>query len=168
MLTCRKQGRHRYYRLKNGKIAQSLETLLNIAPPAEIRSFRQSAEDRAVRKARTRYDHLAGSLGVTLADRLVEMGVLKEEETAFTVTEEGEAFLKELGIDVREVEKKRRSFCHKCRIGVKDGITLPRLRLRIARCLHPHRLDRAAPAYTGRCSHARRRKGTLPPISYFH
>lgn len=114
MLTCRKQGRHRYYRLKNGKIAQSLETLLNIAPPAEIRSFRQSAEDRAVRKARTCYDHLAGSLGVTLVDRLVEMGVLKEEETAFTVTEEGEAFLKELGIDVREVKKKRRSFCHKC------------------------------------------------------
>ncbi|BCE16508.1 hypothetical protein RSC3_03864 [Bacillus paralicheniformis] len=32
MLTCRKQGRHRYYRLKDGKVAQSLETLLNIAP----------------------------------------------------------------------------------------------------------------------------------------
>ncbi|GIN76174.1 winged helix-turn-helix domain-containing protein [Bacillus paralicheniformis] len=114
MLTCRKQGRHRYYRLKDGKVAQSLETLLNIAPPAEIRSFRQSAEDRAVRKARTCYDHLAGSLGVTLAERLVEMGVLKEEETAFTVTEAGELFLKELGIDVGEVKKKRRSFCHKC------------------------------------------------------
>ncbi len=57
---------------------------------------------------------MAGSLGVTLAERLVEMGVLKDEETAFTVTEAGELFLKELGIDVGEVKKKRRSFCHKC------------------------------------------------------
>ncbi|MFN2744383.1 ArsR/SmtB family transcription factor [Bacillus sp. z60-18] len=114
MLFCQKQGRHRYYRLKNANIAQALEGLLNIAPPGEIRSLRQSAEDQALRKARTCYDHLAGTLGVILAERLVEMGFLQEEESAFAVTEKGAACFKELGIDISQVRRKRRSFCHKC------------------------------------------------------
>lgn len=114
MVVSQKQGRHRYYRLKHSETARILETLLLAAPPGEIRSFRQSAEDRAIRKARTCYDHLAGTLGVKLAEQLVSMNFLKENEEAFTVTEKGESCFKELGIDVREVKRKRRSFCHRC------------------------------------------------------
>ena len=114
MVVSQKQGRHRYYRLKHAETARILETLLLAAPPGEIRSFRQSAEDRAIRKARTCYDHLAGSLGVKLAEQLVSMDFLKENEEAFTVTEKGASCFKELGVDVREVKRKRRSFCHRC------------------------------------------------------
>ncbi|KAA6450755.1 ArsR/SmtB family transcription factor [Bacillus swezeyi] len=114
MLISQKQGRHRYYRLKDANIAQALEGLLNIAPPAEIRSFRQSAEDKAIRKARTCYDHLAGTLGVMLTERLVDMEILKGEEKDFTVTEKGAGFFKALGIDIQNVKRKRRSFCHRC------------------------------------------------------
>src|SRR6266508_5426174 len=62
------QGRHRYYRLAGPAVAEALETLSLIAPPRPVRSLRQSQRAEALRFARTRYDHLAGVVGVTLAD----------------------------------------------------------------------------------------------------
>ncbi|MCZ0068629.1 winged helix-turn-helix domain-containing protein [Bacillus sonorensis] len=114
MVICQKQGRHRYYRLKDAETARALESLLLVAPPADIRSFRQSAEAKAIRKARTCYDHLAGALGVKLAEQLVHLDFLQENEEAFTVTDKGASCFKQLGIDLEEVKRKRRSFCHRC------------------------------------------------------
>jgi DNA-binding transcriptional ArsR family regulator len=114
IVTVEKQGRHRYYGIRNPEVAQVLETLLSIAPPIEIKSLKQASEDKAMRFARTCYDHLAGNLGVQLTDSLIKADVIYEEKNAFVVTDKGEQFFKTFRIDLEIVKKKRRSFSHKC------------------------------------------------------
>ncbi|UQZ36458.1 transcriptional regulator [Paenibacillus sp. PK3_47] len=109
-----KQGRHRYYGIKDQQVAQVMESLLFLAPPVEIKSLRQSAEDQALRYARTCYDHLAGSLGVQLTKALLNTGVLCEELEGYEVTGYGEKIFTDLLIDLEQVRKKKRSFSHKC------------------------------------------------------
>lgn len=91
-----------------------METLLPLSPPAQIRSFNQSTEDKAIRQARTCYDHIAGFLGVQLTDSFIKKGFLTDNNDEFLLSEGGVSFLASLGIDVQEVRKKRRSFSHKC------------------------------------------------------
>ncbi|MED3562735.1 helix-turn-helix domain-containing protein [Bacillus xiapuensis] len=105
------QGRHRYFKIQNQEVAQIMETLLTLSSPPKIRSLKQSTEDKQVRFARTCYDHPAGYLGVQLTEALIKKEYLTDE---FILTDSGAAFLSSLGIDIQEVRKKRRSFCHKC------------------------------------------------------
>ncbi|QUL53758.1 winged helix-turn-helix transcriptional regulator [Paenibacillus tritici] len=114
VISVEKQGRHRYYGIHNPEVAQVMESLLSIAPPVHIKSLKQASEDKALRLARTCYDHLAGSLGVQLTDSLIRTGILCEENKQFTVTERGKDFFTNFRIDLEKAEKKRRSFCHKC------------------------------------------------------
>ncbi|MED2970741.1 winged helix-turn-helix domain-containing protein [Fictibacillus sp. B-59209] len=109
-----KQGRHRYYGIYNEEVAKVMESFLLIAPPVKIKSLKQSSQDKAMRFARTCYDHLAGSVGVQLTDALLEAGFLDEDEENFIVTEEGVHFFKGLAIDLETISKKRRSFSHRC------------------------------------------------------
>ncbi|PAD38953.1 helix-turn-helix transcriptional regulator [Terribacillus sp. 7520-G] len=109
-----KQGRHRYYGLKDPAIAQVMESLLTITPPVQVSSFNQAAEDQAIRFARTCYDHLAGSLGILVAETLASNEYVRKEQEQFTLTPMGEAFFSSFGIDLRTLRKKRRSFCHCC------------------------------------------------------
>jgi DNA-binding transcriptional ArsR family regulator len=73
------QGRHRYYRLAGPDVAAAVEALSVLARPQPVRSLRQSAGAERLRAGRTCYDHLAGRLGVTITDALVEAGVLTPE-----------------------------------------------------------------------------------------
>jgi DNA-binding transcriptional ArsR family regulator len=114
VVTVEKQGRHRYYGIRNQEIAQVMESLLSVAPPVEIKSFRHASEHKGLRHARTCYDHLAGNLGVQLTDSLKKMGCICEEKDEFILTEKGEGFLASFQINLEEVKKKRRSFSHKC------------------------------------------------------
>ncbi|WP_088051150.1 ArsR/SmtB family transcription factor [Virgibacillus dakarensis] len=107
-------GRHRYYGIRNQEIAQVMESFLQIAPPVEVRSLRQSFEEEALRRARTCYDHIAGSLGVKLTNALLENQFLREGQKEFHVTTEGEAFFSEMQIEISQLKKNRRKFCHKC------------------------------------------------------
>lgn len=106
-----KQGRHRYYGIRDQEVAHTMESLLTIAPPLKVKSFKQSTEDKALRYARTCYDHIAGNVGVQLADSLKNSGILSEE---FIVTEKGIQFFQSFQVDLHQIKKKRRSFCHKC------------------------------------------------------
>lgn len=114
IVTVEKQGRHRYYGIRNQEVAHIIESLLSVAPPVEIKSFKHASENKGLRIARTCYDHLAGNLGVELTVALKNLGVLYEENNAFYVTEMGEAFFASFQINLEEVKKKRRSFSHKC------------------------------------------------------
>lgn len=108
------QGRHRYFAIQNVDIATILESLLTITPPVKVKSLKQSREDIAIRHARTCYNHIAGSLGVQIADALLERGFLFYEEEDFILTETGEKFFEDFQVNLKELRKKRRSFCHKC------------------------------------------------------
>ena len=75
LLGVEKQGRHRYHRLASPAVAQMMESIMQVASALEPRrSISVGPRDAALRAARTCYDHLAGRLGVALADALVAGG----------------------------------------------------------------------------------------------
>jgi DNA-binding transcriptional ArsR family regulator len=115
LLTCIRQGRHRYYRVASPLVARMLESITLVsaieAPP---RHRPRSPGDDALRLARTCYDHLAGRLGVALADALVGRGAVVLSDDGGEVTQEGAAFLEDrLALDLAAIPR-RRAFCRPC------------------------------------------------------
>lgn len=77
LLQVQAQGRHRYHRLASAEVAQMLEGLMRLAGPRPTQdSPHVGPQDAALRMARTCYDHLAGRLGVAIAEHLQEQGAL--------------------------------------------------------------------------------------------
>lgn len=72
MVTAQPRGRHRYYRLTDRRVARALEQLCAPGDLEPVSTFRLSREQRRLRAARTCYDHLAGQLGVGIADRFLD------------------------------------------------------------------------------------------------
>jgi DNA-binding transcriptional ArsR family regulator len=110
LLAAEKQGRHRYFRLASPLVGQMLETVMAVAgpEPAPLRTWRGG---EALRTARTCYDHLAGRLGVALADSLANAGHLTLSPDGGEVTEQGHAFLSDFGA---EPAAGKRVFCRPC------------------------------------------------------
>lgn len=100
LLALEKQGRHRYHRLASAEVARMLESIMQVAgqaaPSCKPLSF--GPKDAALRAARTCYDHLAGRLGVRLAEALVTAGHVELSSEAGLVTDRGLAFFARLGI----------------------------------------------------------------------
>jgi DNA-binding transcriptional ArsR family regulator len=106
-------GRHRYYRLAGPHVAAMLESIMAVvatAPP-RVRPPR-IADD--MRTARMCYDHLAGRLGVGLADTLQARGFVEFSGDGGVVTNAGEMFFAEIGIDIAAARSGRRAFCRPC------------------------------------------------------
>lgn len=76
LLTVEAHGRHRYFALAGADVADLIETLAKVAPPAPVRSLREGTKAHAVRSARTCYDHLAGVLGTQLMASMLDRGLL--------------------------------------------------------------------------------------------
>lgn len=110
------QGKHRYYSLDNERVAELLETLSVLAGGARDTFVPNTPAH--LRAARTCYDHLAGTLGVALHDRLVALGWLtsdrSEREDAYTLNAKGTNGLESLGIDVETIRGSRRRFAFAC------------------------------------------------------
>ena len=66
------QGKHRYYSLEGPNVAAALEALSVLA--GGTRDTFVPSTPEPLRAARTCYDHIAGSLGVALHDRICAMG----------------------------------------------------------------------------------------------
>jgi DNA-binding transcriptional ArsR family regulator len=109
-----RQGRHRYYRLADPGVVRILEALATVAPPAQARTFREGQTGKALRFARSCYDHLAGRLGVEITEALVARGCLVPSDQDFVVTAEGERLLSRLGVDVAAARGMRRRFARAC------------------------------------------------------
>jgi DNA-binding transcriptional ArsR family regulator len=114
LLTVEPRGRHRYYRLASPEVGHALEAFQVIAPRPPVRSLRQSEETKALCFARTCYDHLAGKLGVSITQAMLQRGYLAAEEQNYLLTTEGEQWLIHLGVDVSQARQKRRSFAASC------------------------------------------------------
>ena len=72
-----RQGRHRYLRLRDPRVAEVLESIGALSSPSPPRAtFRAVTRDAALRAGRTCYRHLAGALGVALTDSLRELAVV--------------------------------------------------------------------------------------------
>ncbi len=108
------QGKHRYYRLASTEVARALEALLVVAGvPAT--PFTPSTPDR-LRHARTCYDHMAGTVAVTVHDQLLARGWLLDDGGGgeYRLSEAGTAGMAALGIDVPQLHKQRRRFACAC------------------------------------------------------
>ena len=101
LLTEVRQGRHRYVKLAGPDTAELLEGLAALAPRREevANSLAAVSKRDAFARARTCYDHLAGKLGVALADAMTERGLIDWSE-GIALTPEGQAWLEDLGIEV--------------------------------------------------------------------
>lgn len=109
LLRIEKQGRHRYHRLASPAVAQMMEGIMLVASGQSASEKRLSVgpRDAAMRAARTCYDHLAGRLGVALADALVAGGFAELDSDAGAVTADGMALFERLGLDVEALQARR-------------------------------------------------------------
>jgi hypothetical protein len=117
LLSVEAHGRNRYYRLAGPSVGRLIEALQQLAPVAPVRSLRQGTRARALRDARTCYDHLAGRLGVALMSSLIDQGHLiggdgsfhpslaeRDHRTGYghdvdyTLTESGTRFVTDFGL----------------------------------------------------------------------
>ena len=119
LLSVESHGRHRYFRLAGPAVGDLIEALQQLAPALPVRSLRQAGRARALREARTCYDHLAGRLGVELTGVLIERGHVTGgdgthdpalarrdgrsgygHDIDYALTESGRDFLEEFGVPV--------------------------------------------------------------------
>ncbi len=110
-----KQGKHRYYSLEGPSVATALEAL-SVLAGGPHKPFVPNTPSR-LRAARTCYDHIAGTLGVSLHDRFVEMGWLTAgpgDGDAYELTLGGTEALQTLGLDVDAARVQRRRFAFAC------------------------------------------------------
>lgn len=121
LLRVERQGKHRYHRLASAAVAHMLESLMQVATqvlPASRPVF-VGPREAALRTARTCYDHLAGRLGVALADSLQAQGHVAIGEETADLTPQGLAFLSDLGLDrerlvLRPGARAGRVLCRPC------------------------------------------------------
>lgn len=115
LITVTRQGRHRYYRLSSPAVARMLESISTLVATQGPSRYRPASKvDDALRAGRLCYDHLAGRLGVALADALVAKECVILSEEGGMVTPDGERFFADLRIDLAVLERQKRHFCRPC------------------------------------------------------
>lgn len=108
------KGRHRYYRLRDARVARAFEALAAMAPPARDRDAPHRRVAADLRFARRCYDHLAGVAGVRIAESLARRKIVVNDHGTYRVSARGSAFFDSIGIDVAALEASRRSFGFPC------------------------------------------------------
>lgn len=114
LVTSRKQGRYRYFKLADVDVAHAVEALVTIAARAGHLRTRPGPKNDAMREARSCYDHLAGRAAVELFERWLETGILQWKGDEVCVSESGRAKLGQMGIDLTQLEDGRRPLCRTC------------------------------------------------------
>ena len=114
LLSVASSGRHRYFRLASPAVARVLEDLMTLAADGPPRHRPKTRCDEAMARARTCYDHLAGKLGVALADGLVERNHVSLSDEGGLLTDSGRAFFDRLGVKIESAKRSRRPVCRPC------------------------------------------------------
>jgi len=133
MLEAERHGRHRYFRVAGPAVAELIEALARLSPPSSVRPLQQGTRAQAVRFARTCYDHLAGMLGTSLMEAMLQRGLLVGGDGMFDhraaradrlaapgfdldyrLTARGADELAGLGIDLASLRERRRPLIRYC------------------------------------------------------
>ena len=108
------QGKHRYYSLEGPGVARILEGLSVLAGDGAQRMRFVPSTPSRLRAARTCYDHMAGTLGVAVHDRMTELCWLARQDathgTTYDLSSAGIKALGALGVDVEGGRSLRRRF----------------------------------------------------------
>lgn len=116
MLNAAHQGRSRYVRLAGPHVAELIEGLGAVicAEPVVVRSLREASTLKAMARARTCYDHLAGRLGVQVTDAMTRARLI-DQSAGFSLTRAGLDWLSgTLDIDVDALRAARRPLARSC------------------------------------------------------
>lgn len=114
LLVCEPRGRHRYYRLADGEVAEALSALALVAERgAHARSW-ASPERQRLRHARCCYGHLAGTLGVALLQGLHDRRWLHDGVNGWLLTDAGRDGLAALGLDVAALRPQATKLAYPC------------------------------------------------------
>ena len=114
LLAVTSKRRNRYYRIASPLVAKMLESIKAVAAiEVPARHQPRSAQDDALRFARTCYDHLAGRLGVAIADALVAKKYVALNDDGGELTPAGKRFLAKFGATLHSTAS-RRIFCRPC------------------------------------------------------
>jgi len=112
LLRVEARGRNRYYALAGPAVGNLIEALEQLAPVSSVHSLREASRAKALREARTCYDHLAGRLGVAIMVEMLARGHLAATggadevadevagELGYEVTDSGVRFLGDFGVRV--------------------------------------------------------------------
>jgi len=125
LLAREKQGRHHYHRLATPSIARLLEQIMSVSIEREQGSATRSPRvvtgprDKAMRYARTCYDHLAGEIAVAITDGMIDAGHIELSAEAGALTPKGIDALEAMGLDIAALHAtttrpSRRVFCRAC------------------------------------------------------
>lgn len=122
LLALERQGRHRYYRIASAPVASLVESMMSVtgelsAIANRCKPVSTGPRDRALRRARLCYDHLAGEVAVGIAASMVARGQLDFGQDGGAVTGRGLDFLASLGVDLHPeatVRSRRTAFCRPC------------------------------------------------------
>jgi DNA-binding transcriptional ArsR family regulator len=114
LVTVDQQGRRRVYRLAGPRVAEVIEAMLTIAPVTIASGLRDVTRGKAIRQARTCYDHLAGMAGVALTESMARQRMIEFQDNACRLTDDGARRLGALGLDIAALREQRRSFARPC------------------------------------------------------
>lgn len=108
------QGRHRYYSFANSDVAYAVESLANLANGNSPSKLNKQLIKTGIKYCRTCYDHLAGYVGVSITEAMVEQGILVKSENIYLVTKKGWDWFLQFEISESSLEKKRRPLTRQC------------------------------------------------------
>ncbi|UOE45526.1 ArsR/SmtB family transcription factor [Agromyces larvae] len=114
LLTAEARGRQRFFRIADPGVAAALEQLGALAPQTPVHDYRRHRAARDLASGRYCYDHLAGAIGVAIADAFVAQGVLDRFDEEFALTAHAAARLDALGIDLVAARGRRRATVLAC------------------------------------------------------
>lgn len=106
------RGRRRFFAMANADIAALIESIGALCPEIPSTSFRQSAAARRMALARMCYDHLAGRLGVTVTQAMIDQDWLAPDWSGLTAA--GVEALERLDIPAAARPSSRRVWVRSC------------------------------------------------------
>ena len=112
LLSVESQGRHRYYSFSREEVAYAIEAMANLIPAEQV--VRKDTEAVPIKYCRTCYDHLAGKVGVSIAESLLRQKLIVYRDQELDVTPRGAQWFADWGIDCGEMRQQRRSFAKAC------------------------------------------------------
>lgn len=114
LLAVEKQGRHKYYRFADEKVAQAIENMAALLPFEYNLAQTKEQKPDGIKLARTCYDHLAGKIGVEITNAMLKKGIIKKANKEYSVSDFGKKWFNEIGVDIEEARQMKRKFAFPC------------------------------------------------------
>lgn len=113
LLKVEKQGRHKYFSFSKPEIAYAVESLASLSGHSSGKMEKETVS-QGIKYCRSCYDHLAGYVGVKIAEALEKKKAIRKSGNSYLVTNAGWILLADLGIDKNEMMNNRRPLTRQC------------------------------------------------------